>query len=1021
MPKLSVSKFWMPILWIAAIAVAAIAIVEGAGKFSAYRTRGGRVTNSANRPQAPALSAEQRGRVRASLDAIPLGFEANQGQTDPQVKYTARGSGYSVFLTPEKTVFALNSARPSSAHSPHIGPANLREGAARKIQTAAIDMRLVGGNSNPQISAGSLLPGTINYYRGSNPANWQTGVKQYASVAYRDVYPGVNMVFHGEQRQLEFDFVVAPGTDPKTIGMGFKGAKKLSTDGSGNLILTSSAGNVVLHKPVAYQEKYGNREIVEAAFQVKSGDEVGLNLGAYDRARELVIDPALSYATYLGGSGEDEIFGIAVDGSGNAYVAGQMASPNFPTQSGTVSSSGSFDAFVTKVSASGTTLDFTTVLAGTGTDAALGIAAAKDGSAVFVVGNTGSTNFPSTLTIGPGGGQDAFVAKLDATSGTATAGYITRIGGTAIESGNGIAVDSSGNAYIGGETESTDFPTTGLYTSNAGAPDGFVAKINGAGSALLFSTYLGGSNADLVTSIAVDTANPANMYVGGITASSDLPATSGVLQPTAKGGGDAFVSEIKANGSGIAYLTYLGGTGQDSVVGIAVDAAGEAYVTGDTTSTDFPIHNAAQGSNGGGGDVFVTKLNASGTALVFSTYYGGTLDDAGTGIALDALGDAYVTGRTLSSNYPVSGAFQTNLIGSSDAFVTEFSNTGAVTFSSFLGGLGDENSLGGLSTNAAIGAVAVDSLSNVYLGGATNSSTQFPVKTPLGCCASFGGGLADGFIAKVGAAPADFSVAVSPTSISTTSGQTTAAITVTISPVNASYGQAVSLSCGNLPAKAVCHFSPASVTPGSSAVTSSLTIATNGASSASLAMAGENQGMRVFAALLFPVFGITLLGAGKNPRRRKLLGLLLLGWMLASLMLFPACGGSSGNGGGGQAPGTPSGLTATAGNQQVSLTWNAVTTASSYHVKRATVSGGPYTTISSPTTATYTDTSLTNGTTYYYVVSAVNANGESSNSSEVSGTPAAGGGNTTPGTYNITVVGTSGGVNHSAPLTFTVN
>ncbi len=285
--------------------------------------------------------------------------------------------------------------------------------------------------------------------------------------------------------------------------------------------------------------------------------------------------------------------------------------------------------------------------------------------------------------------------------------------------------------------------------------------------------------------------------------------------------------------------------------------------------------------------------------MVFSTYYGGSLDELGTGIAVDAFDDVYVTGRTTSSGYPTAGsAFQTSMSGTSDAFITEFSNTGFVVYSSFLGGTGTENSsLGGSNSNGPTGAVAVDASSNAYLGGATASTTGFPVTLPLPCCGADAGGLSDGFVAKVGAAPADFSVAVSPTNASATSGQSTSAITVTVSSVNSIYGQAVSLSCGGLPAKAVCHFSPSSVTPGASAQTSSLTIATNGASSASLM---QNGNSKVFMAMFLPILGMTLLGVGISPRRRKVLGFLLLGLVLSGVMILPACGGSNGGGGGGR-------------------------------------------------------------------------------------------------------------------------
>jgi len=907
------SRKLMPAGWVGLGSIAAVAILAAAGiaGSATLRTHRG---DSAVRPvaaaQAPALSAEQRGRVQASLGALPLAFEANQGQTDPQVKYMARGNGYTVFLTANDTVFALQSSEQSSAKAATT-QANGKHGfrevhptpLAKKDVAAAIHMRLVGSNAQPQIAADNQLPGVTNYYIGSDRSNWQAGVKQYAGVSYRDVYPGVNMAFHGEQRQLEFDFIVAPGANPAPIDLGFSGARKIATDASGNLLLSSAAGDVVMHKPVAYQEENGKRQIVTAQFVQEGKNKVGLALGSYDHSRELVIDPALSYSTYLGGSGEDEAYGIAVDGSGNAYVTGATASINFPAASGTVSSTGGFDAFVTKLDAAGSSVVFTTLIGGSGDDFGFGVAVNSLGT--YVIGNTSSSNFPSSVTLGPGGGQDAFVASLNSTTGAKV--YVTRIGGTGTESGNAIAVDSTGNAYVGGQTDSTNFliVSPAIQSSNAGTEDAFISKINPAGSALVFSTYLGGTSGDLVTGLALDSSN--NTYVTGITVSSNFPTTSGAFQTAQTGTGDnGFVTEIKADGSTKIYSTYLGGNGVSDALGVAVDSAGEAYVTGTTNSTAFPTVDAAQSSNAGGFDVFVTKFNATGSSLLFSTYYGGTLDDIATGIALDSFGDAYVTGRTASSTYPVPGSpFQGVLSGTSDGFVTELSNTGFVVYSSFIGGTGNENSVQGSTALAALGAVAVDSSSNAYLAGDTNSTTGFQIVS--GVLSAYAGGLADGFVAKVGAAPADFSVAVSPTTASAASGQSTSAVTVTVSSVNSSYGQAVALSCGGLPAKAVCNFSAASVTPGSSAATSSLTIGTNGASSSSMLAPNANRGLGIVYAMFLPIAGIALLGAGNNPRRKRLFGFLLLGVVLMGLLMLPACGGSSSNGGGGGGGGTTPG------------------------------------------------------------------------------------------------------------------
>src|SRR5579859_7975974 len=284
-------------------------------------------TAKANHPasatQPLALSAQQRGKVRASLDALPLAFEANQGQLDPQVKYMARGAGYTVFLTPNNTVFAVHSSAKSLPAPPS---AKFAAGARKAVRhagneaTSALYMKLVAANPQPEIVVGRELSGRANYYIGNDPSKWQTGVRQYAGVSYRDVYPGVDMTFHGQQRQLEFDFIVAPGASAAPIGFNVSGAGKISTDADGNLVLASKAGNVLLHKPVAYQEKNNTREPVDAGFVVEANNKITFAVGDYDQSRELVIDPSVTYATYLGGTNDDEAYGIAIDGSGNAYV-----------------------------------------------------------------------------------------------------------------------------------------------------------------------------------------------------------------------------------------------------------------------------------------------------------------------------------------------------------------------------------------------------------------------------------------------------------------------------------------------------------------------------------------------------------------------------------------------------------------------------------------------------------------------------------------------------------------------------
>ncbi|MFZ1932023.1 MAG: SBBP repeat-containing protein, partial [Candidatus Sulfotelmatobacter sp.] len=453
-----------------------------------------------------------RDRLQAAYAALPLAFEPNQGQTDAQVKYMARANGYTLFLTNQDAVFAFHS-KSSASQLRMRGRAAMANASSTPVEKekapAVVRMRLIGENSSAQITAANQLPGKSNYYLGNDPQKWQTNVSQYARVAYKNVYPGIDLAYYGEQSKLEFDFIVAPESSPVPIDFAFSGVKQLATDASGNLIVSSTAGDVVLHKPVAYQQQNGSRQFVDARFVLKGRNQVSFDLGRYDHSRELVIDPTVTYATYLGGSAEDEAYGVAVDSTGNVYVTGATESLNFPGPSGTTfATSGGLDVFVSELNPAGTALVYSTLIGGSTDDIGNGIAVNSGGT--YVVGSTTSSNFPTTGVplIGPGGGADAFVVKL---SSAGALQRVSRIGGAGDDVGNAIALDSTGAAYIGGQTGSTDFPIAGppIQTANAGNLDGYVAKLDVSGTFLDYSTYIGGSLDDGVNGIALDSKNNA--------------------------------------------------------------------------------------------------------------------------------------------------------------------------------------------------------------------------------------------------------------------------------------------------------------------------------------------------------------------------------------------------------------------------------------------------------------------------------------------------------------------------------
>ncbi len=689
--------------------------------------------------------------LAAAYGKLPLAFQENLGQADPRVRFTARGLGMDVFLTETAGILALAADRPEGLRSLRVGRMRAGSRPARR-ESAAVRMRLVGGAAAASPVGLEALPGTANYFIGADPSRWRTDVPTYAKVKFPDVYPGVDLVFHGNQRQLEYDFVVAPGADPGSIRVAFDGADQLRVNEDGDLVLTIAGRELVQRRPLAYEEDggvrrpltSGARREVGASYVIVGKGEVAFRVSRRDPARRLVIDPVLAYSTYLGGSFNDEVWSIAVDRWGNALVTGETASTDLPEVNPLQSShgGGSYDAFVAKIDAAGGALVYATYLGGSAEDGAAGIAVDRSGNA-YVAGNTASTDFPTANPFQPahGGAVDAFVAKLGP-RGTALA-YSTYYGGSAEDLAWGIAVDGSGNAYVAGHTHSGDLPTVNPFQpAGGGGYDVFVAKLDASGSALAYSTYLGGSGFDIGNAIAVDWWGRA--YVTGNTSSDDFP-TVNALQP-ARGSktweADAFVTLLSRDGRALHYSTYLGGSSLDEGTGIAGGPWCGAYVTGNTWSLDFPTASPLQPASGeGGGDAFVARLACRGDSLVYSTYLGGSAEDRSLGIAVDGWGDAHVTGFTYSTDFPTANPLQPATRGNGDAFVARLNPGGdAFAYSTYLGG----------SSFDAANSIAVDTRGNAYVAGVT-LSTDFPTEGPLQASAA---GAADAFVAKVSPASA---------------------------------------------------------------------------------------------------------------------------------------------------------------------------------------------------------------------------------------------------------------------------
>lgn len=686
----------------------------------------------------------------------PLAFEVNRGQTAPEVTYLTRGPGYILYLTRGDAVLALASDTRAAGR--------------------ALTMHLVGAARRPAIRGAAPLPGRHNYYIGDKPARWHTGIPTYGEVDYTGIYPGIDMVYHGRQGLLEYDFHIAPGADPAAVRLSFSGADGMKVNGNGDLVIDVGGRQVVHHAPYAYQTVDGAKQPVATRYVLHDGT-VAFRVGHYDTNRSLVIDPALNYSSYLGGLGDDAAYGVAVDASGNRYITGSTNSTNFPGATNSPNGGG-HDAFVTKIDSAGNIV-FTTYL---GSDGSIESTGAERGDAIAVgsqgkvyvtggtAGNASTTAFPTTSNRYkpcPTTNGDVFVTILN-TDGSLD--YSSCIGGGLYEEGYGIALDGSDDIYVVGYTTSpttgTGFPTTsGAIKSVTGNPNSspdqrngffFKLRVTPSSSNLVYSTYVGGDGIDEAHGIALD--GNGHAYITGYTkSSSGFPITASAYQTTGNNifgntnGQDAFLVGINPDPNTIVthllYGTYFGGSDADTGNGIAMNTTGSAvYITGSTASTDLPAKAAFQTSNAGQQDAFIAELDptvSGSSGLLFSTYLGGSVDDAANAVAVGPNSRVYVVGTTSSSAMFGSVLAGTAYSGGKDAFAASLESfRTALYYAAYLGGSGDDDGR----------AIAIDSGGSAHIVGDT-ASPNFPVtgSATQASNASASGGQ-DAFLSVIGTA-----------------------------------------------------------------------------------------------------------------------------------------------------------------------------------------------------------------------------------------------------------------------------
>lgn len=721
--------------------------------------------------------------LRESYGNLPLAFEPNQGQTDPQVKFLSHGRGYTLFITSQEAVLELKKPKPFPRTVKGSRPKGFHFPLPDNSSPTVLRLKLEGAQADTKFEGLDALPGVSNYLIGRNRSRWISGIPLYSQVASHGLAPGLDMVYYGNQEKLEYDFVVQPGADPRAVRFSVEGAQSVQVNGQGDVELQTNQGSVFLRAPSLYQESDGQKNSVEGRYELEEGNKIGFEVKDYDRSKPLVIDPILDYSTYLGGSGNDSSNGIAVDDSGNAYLTGFTQSADFPTQNPLQGFGGQQNAYVTEINAAGTALVFSTYLGGSGYDSGNAVAVDPSGN-IYLTGYTGSADFPTfnPLQANLNGNFNAFVVELG--PGGSAPVFSTYLGGSIQDGGFGIALDKNGYIYITGSADSPDFPVLNAIQPVNGNPqqgygNAFVSKINPGGASLAYSTFLGGSGFDSGTGIAVD--GNGGAYVSGYTGSLNFPTVNPFV--SALGGQqNGFITEVNPAGTAWTFSTYWGGSGTDQCTAIALDPSGDIYAVGGTNSPNFPTQNAVQPALLNTiTNAFVSEFAPGGSSIIYSTYLGGTgntlygYGDSANGLAVDASGDAYVAGYTGSADFPTVNPIQSSLLTTYfSVFLTVVApQGGSYLFSTYLGG-----------TYAEVGTgAALDSTGDVYLTGYTYSS-DFPTVNPIqanlgGATDAFALEISQAFLTSTPTVTATPTVTFSPTVTATPTASNTPTVTST--------------------------------------------------------------------------------------------------------------------------------------------------------------------------------------------------------------------------------------------------